>query len=207
VVLAPQALSRSASVVARTGMRYLLRRVTPHYSHTSGLIATVGRMMGDRWGVTAEEVARHYPCDDVISPPVLQLWRGVTVEVPAGDVWPWLCQLRLAPYSYDWLDNLGRRSPRELRGLPDPEPGERFSRMGGRFGVGRVLSVGHDEHLTARIMGAAMSYALIPEGQTTRLVLKIVMKRAHWYTHAIAAGDWPMARRQLKNLKALAEGS
>jgi hypothetical protein len=163
-------------------------------------------MMGDRWGVTDEEVARRYPCDDLVAPPLLQLWRGITVKAPVQDVWPWLCQLRLAPYSYDWLDNLGRRSPQELRGVPDPEPGEPFSCLGGRFDVGRVLSVVHDEHLTAKIMGAAMSYVLIPDGQNTRLVLKIAMTRAHWYTHAIAAGDWPMARRQLKNLKALAEG-
>ena len=98
-------------------------------------------MLGERWGVTDQEVARRYPCDDVLRPPVLQLWRGITVEAPVESVWPWLCQLQLAPYSYDWLDNLGRRSPRELRGVPEPAPGERFSCMGGRFGVGRVLSV------------------------------------------------------------------
>ena len=52
-----------------------------------------------------------------------------------------------------------------------------------------------------------MSYVLIPQDDgSTRLVLKIVLKRERWYAPAVAVGDWPMARRQLKNLKALAEG-
>jgi hypothetical protein len=163
-------------------------------------------VIGQRWGVTDQEVARHYPCDDLLEPPVLSVWRGITVAAPTEAVWPWLCQLRLAPYSYDWLDNLGRRSPRELRGLADPKPGERFSSIGGKFGVGRVLSAVHNEHLTAEILGAVMSYVLIPAGESTRLVLKVVLKSDHWYAPAIALGDWPMARRQLLNLKALAEG-
>jgi hypothetical protein len=162
-------------------------------------------MIGERWGVTDQEVARRYPCDHVVLPPVLQLWRGVTVDASPAEVWPWLCQLRLAPYSYDWLDNLGHRSPRELRGLPDPRPGEPLSCVAGKFRVGRVLSVVHEEHLTASIMGAVMSYVLSPEGGATRLLLKIVMERDRWYAPALAVGDWPMARRQLKNLKALAE--
>jgi hypothetical protein len=162
-------------------------------------------MIGERWGVTDQEVARRYPCDQLVPGPVLQLWRGVTVDATPVEVWPWLCQLRLAPYSYDWLDNLGQRSPRELRGLPDPRPGERFSSIGGRFGVGRVLSVAHEEHLTASIMGAVMSYVLSPEAGVTRLLLKIVVKRDRWYAPALAVGDWPMARRQLTNLKRLAE--
>lgn len=162
-------------------------------------------MIGERWGVTYDEVARRYPCDDVVPSPVLQLWRGITVDACPAEVWPWLCQVRLAPYSYDWLDNLGRRSPGELRGLPDPRPGEAFSCIGGKFGVGRVLSVVREEHLTASILGAVMSYVLNPVGGSTRLLLKIVMERGRWYGPALAVGDWPMARRQLKNFKALAE--
>ena len=158
-----------------------------------------------RWGVSDQEVALRYPCDVLVPSPTLQLWRGVSVDASPAQVWPWLCQLRLAPYSYDWLDNLGRRSPRELRGLPDPRPGEPFSTVGGRFAVGRVLSAVREEHLTASIMGATMSYVLVPQGPATRLLLKIVMDRAPWYAAAVAVGDWPMARRQLKNLKALAE--
>lgn len=170
------------------------------------MVSRTVRVIGERWGVTDEEVAARYPCDEVVPAPAIQLWRGVTVDTPPADVWPWLCQLRLAPYSYDWLDNLGRRSPRDLRGLPAPSPGEPFSRIGGALGVGRVISVVPEEHLTAGIMGAVMSYVLRPQGGSTRLLLKIVMARSRWYTPVVAVGDWPMARRQLKNLKALAEG-
>jgi hypothetical protein len=162
-------------------------------------------LIGERWGVADEEVARRYPCDELMPSPAVQLWRGVTVHASPAAVWPWICQIRLAPYSYDWLDNLGRRSPRELRELPDPQPGERFSCIGGRFGVGRVLSVAHEENLTATILGALMSYVLVPQGASTRLLLKIVMKDNPWYAGPLALGDWPMARRQLKNLKSLAE--
>lgn len=163
------------------------------------------RVIGERWGVTDQEVVRRFPCDDLVASPVLQLWRGVTVDASPAQVWPWLCQLRLAPYSYDWLDNLGHRSPRDLRGLPDPRPGEPFSRVAGKVRVGRVLSVAREQHLTASIMGAVMSYVLTPEGRSTRLLLKIVVEHDHWYNATLAVGDWPMARRQLKNLKSLAE--
>lgn len=164
------------------------------------------RVIGERWNVTDAEVARRYPCDDLVTQPALQVWRGITVDADPEDVWPWLCQLRLAPYSYDVLDNLGRRSPRELRGLPDPVPGEPMSCVGGRFPVGRVLSVVHGQHLTVAVMGAVMSYVVTTEDGPTRLLLKIVMEQRRWYSVPLAVGDWPMARRQLLNFKALAEG-
>jgi hypothetical protein len=162
-------------------------------------------MIADRWGVTAAEVARHYPCDDVVATPVMEVWRGVTVHARPADIWPWLLQVRLAPYSYDWIDNFGRRSPRELLGLADPQPGDRFTRVGERFEVGRVLSVAREEQLTAKILGAVMSYVLVPEGASTRLLLKIVMGSGRWYAPALSLGDLIMARRQLLNFKARAE--
>jgi hypothetical protein len=96
-------------------------------------------MIGDRWGVTESETLRRYPCDDFVSSPVLRAWRGVHIDAPADAVWPWVAQVRLAPYSYDWIDNRGRRSPRELAGLPEPEVGMRFTATGGRA-IGRIAS-------------------------------------------------------------------
>lgn len=164
-------------------------------------------MIGDRWGVSDSEILRAYPCDDFVTSPGLQAWRGVDVEAPAEAVWPWVAQVRLAPYSYDWIDNLGRRSPRELVDLSEPQVGERFTTAGGR-GLGRIVSVEPGNQLTGTIMGAFMSYVLVPQDHDmTRLLLKVVMQTSRWAAVGLSVGDLVMARRQLLNLKLLAERS
>ena len=162
-------------------------------------------MIGDRWGVGDAETIRTYPCDDFVTSPALQAWRGVTVEVSAEAVWPWVTQVRLGPYAYDWIDNRGRRSPRELVGLPEPRVGERFTTAGGRK-LGRIVSVDPGTQLTGTIMGAFMSYVLVPQGDgSTRLLLKVVMQTSRLAALYLTVGDLVMARRQLLNLKLLAE--
>lgn len=163
-------------------------------------------MIADRWGVTDAEIARHYPCDDVVPDPAWQLWRGVTVNASADLVWPWIAQIRLAPYSYDWIDNWGRRSPRSLRGLAEPRAGEHFTTTG-TVKAGTILSVDPGRQLTGRIMGAVMSYVLVPHGETTRLLLKLVARGGRRTVQFAAAGELVMARRQLLNLKRLAEAA
>ncbi|EMD30229.1 hypothetical protein [Amycolatopsis azurea] len=113
-------------------------------------------MIGDRWGVRDDEVAHPYLCDDFVTSPTLRAWRGVSIEAPVEAVWPWVTQVRLAPYSYDWIDNLGRRSPREPVDLPEPRVGDKFTAVGGRQ-LGRIVSVTPGEQLTGVIMGAFMS--------------------------------------------------
>ena len=162
-------------------------------------------MIGDRWGVTDSEISDSYPCDDFVVAPVLRLWRGVRVEAPADALWPWVAQVRLAPYTYDWIDNLGRRSPRELAALPEPRVGDRFTTAGGRE-RGRIVSVEPGRQLTGTIMGAVMSYVLVPlDHDATRLLLKVVARSRRWVAPALSVGDLIMARRQLLNLKRLAE--
>jgi hypothetical protein len=155
--------------------------------------------------VSEDEVLRSYPCDDFVASPTLRAWRGVRVGAPAENVWPWLAQVRLAPYSYDWIDNLGRRSPRELAGLPEPRVGERFTTAGGRE-LGRIVSVELGKQLTATIMGVFMSYVLVPQDDgTTSLLLKVVGRTSRWIVPALSVGDLIMARRQLLNLRQLSE--
>ena len=162
-------------------------------------------MIGDRWGVSDSEVLRPYPCDDFVAAPVLQAWRGIRIEAPAGAVWPWVAQIRLAPYSYDWIDNCGRRSPRELAGLPEPRAADRFTAAGGHP-LGWIVSVDPGSQLTGTIMGAFMSYVLVPQDDgATRLLLKVAARPRRWVAPALSVGDLVMARRQLLNLKQLAE--
>lgn len=161
-------------------------------------------MIADRWGVTDEEVARHYPCDEVIPYPAGQVWRGVTVNASPALVWPWIAQIRLAPYSYDWIDNRGRRSPRSLLNLAEPRAGEHFTTVG-TVRAGRILSVDPGRQLTGRIMGAVMSYVLEPTGETTRLLMKGVVPGGRLIAPFLSVGDLVMARRQLLNFKRLAE--
>ncbi len=161
-------------------------------------------MIGDRWNVTESEVRRRYPCDAIVTDPALQAWRGVTVHARSDRVWPWVGQIRLAPYSYDWIDNLGRRSPQQLVGLPAPAVGEPYTRVAGRP-QGRILALAEGEHLTGEIMGAVMSYVLAPQGTRTRLLFKLVTRRARAISPLLCVGDLVMARRQLLNLARLAE--
>lgn len=162
-------------------------------------------MLGDRWGVTDAETRTSFGCDAVVPDAPMQAWRGVTVGAPADIVWAWVRQLRLAPYSYDWVDNLGRRSPRQRSALSDPAVGDVFTRGMGRD-VGRVLAVEPGREVTARIGPAVMSYRVEPlTDRSSRLLLKLVSRGVRPVTDLLSLGDLPMARRQLLNLKTLAE--
>lgn len=161
-------------------------------------------MIADRWGVTEAETLLRYGCDDLVHAPTLEAWRGVTVDAEPDTVWSRLRQVRLAPYSYDVIDNFGRRSPRERRDLPEPAVGDPFTCALGRD-QGHIVAVEPGRQLTATIMGACMSYIVLPRGGQTRLVVKVVAHTQPWLAPALSLGDLVMARKQLLTLKALAE--
>lgn len=68
------------------------------------------------WNSTAEERQRNFPCDRYISNSDSYdvYFRAVDVKAPPKILFRWLCQLKIAPYSYDWIDNYGKQSPRQL---------------------------------------------------------------------------------------------
>ncbi|WP_210768267.1 SRPBCC family protein [Cellulomonas humilata] len=165
------------------------------------------------WGVTGSEQHRSYPCDDLVPAPAQRLFRGVDVAAPPDVVYRWLCQFRVAPYSYDWIDNAGRRSPR--RPLPwtwDLEVGQTFSR------IFTLVSFATDDHLTVRMNPAgarmfgdvAVTYAVLPSGrERSRLVAVLRSPQPTSRPGAVGAwllawGDLVMMRKQLLTFAHLA---
>ena len=70
---------------------------------------------------------QRYPCDDALPDAEVSTCRAIDIDAPPEVVFRWLCQLQKGPYSYDLLDNLGRRSPRKLvDGMDKLELGQTF---------------------------------------------------------------------------------
>ncbi|HYF71595.1 MAG TPA: hypothetical protein VD864_02175 [Nocardioides sp.] len=160
------------------------------------------------WGATGAEVARAYPADTAVGPDPLLMTRAVDVHAPVELVWRWLCQVAVAPYSYDWIDNRGRRSPRELT------PGADRLVLGQTMAmVFELVSFDAPHQWTAvttargeRMFGpVAMTYAAEPG----RIVCRIAAARRGRVDRVrgrlLAWGDLVMMRKQLHTLRDLAE--
>ncbi len=65
------------------------------------------------WGATPEEIQSPVVGDDLCSAATLIATRSITISAPPQEVFQWILQMgfgRAGWYSYDWLDNLGRKS-------------------------------------------------------------------------------------------------
>jgi len=168
------------------------------------------------WGVTAAERSQPFPCDTRCPGSDEALFRGVGVAAPAEVVFRWLCQLRVAPYSYDWLDNGGRRSPPILTpGLEQLAVGQRVMSIFDlvAFEPGRSITLVNRTRGGARaVFGEVwVSYRVVPgDGRSCRLLAKLLVRYPRgplgWILRGLLPpGDLVMMRRQLLNLKTLAE--
>lgn len=164
------------------------------------------------WGASAADLERPYPADDLLDGPVRSMTRAVDVDAPTDLAWRWLCQISQAPYSYDLLDNRGRRSPRELT------PGADRLEVGQLMMIFRLTSTEPGHHWTgittrgaSRVFGpVAVTYAAELLGrERSRMLCRLVVPAAGLPAQARALllgwGDLVMMRKELLTLKALAE--
>ena len=164
------------------------------------------------WCEPATEVQLLAPASAADARPVV---RSVVVDAPAETVFGWVCQLRRAPYSYDWLDNFGRRSPREadpsLTGL---EVGQSFMTIFELVGFAAPSSVRlrmKEGWPTAAFGAIDLTYSIeAADAERTRLsavmwMLPIGRVLGRTRRYLLAWGDLVMMRKQLRTLAALAE--
>lgn len=70
-------------------------------------------MIFENWGATAAEINGPVVGDDLCPSASLVATRSISIEAPPHEVFPWIRQMgfgRAGWYSYDIIDNLGRKS-------------------------------------------------------------------------------------------------
>jgi hypothetical protein len=174
------------------------------------------------WGTEPQEQSLAFPCDGIIAQPECALFRGITIAARRETVFRWLCQMRAAPYSYDWIDNGGLQSPRQLTpGLDNLAIGQDVMR------IFSLVSFEQNVHLTLRLKtrsrasrtfgDIAVSYVIVPLvdhrlTNSCRLLVKLIAKypaglQGRMMRALLPWGDLIMMRRQLLNFKERAENT
>ncbi|NRQ32392.1 hypothetical protein HII36_11150 [Nonomuraea sp. NN258] len=160
------------------------------------------------WGATEAERAAAYPCDRQVRQPCRTYHRAVDVDASVPLTFRWLCQLTTGDYTY------GRmwRCSRTLT------PGADRLALGQRFMVFDIADFATDDHITGvttpaarRLYGTlAVTYRVAPRPSgLSRLVVRLSVPGDRGLSRRaqgpLALADAIIMRKQLLNLKALAE--
>jgi hypothetical protein len=169
-----------------------------------------------RWGINLAEMRNErWPNaqrDNLV--PEETWYRAVTVNAPVETVFRWICQLRAAPYSYDWIDNFGRRSPRHLiDGLDQLRTGQEVMMIFRvhEFSNGRSITIVPWAPPKLLCSDLRITYRCAPVGTNqSRLIVRVqICYPKHLFRSIIRQllppGDLVMMRKQLLTLKHLAE--
>lgn len=174
------------------------------------------------WGSRKEERKQVFTCDRIVRNKNGGYFRAVDVSAPPEIVYKWICQMKAAPYSYDKLDNGGRKSPQQLiPGMDKLKIGEKMMTI---FTIGHFIP---NQEVTLIMdvppkpydrfyVPTAITYRLISKkvGKQlyTRIIVKYVAewKKTFWGTAEklfVIVADFIMMRKQLLNFKYLSERS
>ncbi|MBA2774650.1 MAG: hypothetical protein H0U36_11490 [Nocardioidaceae bacterium] len=171
------------------------------------------RPSAQHWGTTRAEREATYPCERYATRPYRRYLRAVDVDADLAVLFRWVCQVKVAPYSYDWIDNGGRQSPRQLT------PGAEKLAVGQAFIVGTIVEFETGCHITAvgtpkaaRIFGPiTLTYQVREQGTGSRLTVALTVSASSLpgrvRRELLGWGDLVMMRKQLLTLKACAEAS
>ncbi|KAB2878914.1 hypothetical protein F9K33_11150 [bacterium] len=168
------------------------------------------------WGMLFGEESLPFPCDAVADTFDGIYFRGITIHAEPAVIFQWLTQMRIAPYSYDWINNLGRTSPRRL--LKD-QPDLRFGQT--MMHIFDVVQFNPSYDLTLRVKSRSfgkflfgdilLSYRIISiDDHSSRLLVKIKRKfnrgpLGFFMRYFLPWANLIMHRKQLMLFKELSE--
>ena len=172
------------------------------------------------WGSKPEERKLPFTADRFVKNQNGRYFRAVDIDAPASLVYQWICQMKVAPYSYDRLDNKGKQSPQCLT------PGVEKLTIGDKMMT--IFNVDHfipNKEVTltmdvppkpydAFYVPTAITYRILPARDGLKDHCRVVVKYVASWKHTllgqverlfIIVADFIMMRRQLLNFKQLAE--
>lgn len=155
------------------------------------LLATVYlvliRPLALHWGATSEEVAQQMPEDGIVSHPVFDATRAITIEGRPEDIWPWLAQMgyrRAGYYGYDLIENIG--SPRGIRSARTILPAFQNPKPGDELPISAVASIVYSSIQPGHFLvwrdpkeppNGVFVWKLVPiDGSHTRLISRIRLR-------------------------------
>ena len=169
-------------------------------------------MIFQYWGATTEEIHGSIVGDNLCRDATLIATRSITISAPPKDVFPWIRQMgfgRAGWYSYDWIDNLGRKSATKVHEeWQSVESGDKIPSGPISFTAAIVEAPRHFV-LEIKSLGKkspklhfTLAYELREDPQGTRLVTRM---RSHiklpfgslFERFILGPGDGIMLRRQL----------
>jgi len=167
------------------------------------------------WGATPDEISGPVVGDEICDNAHVSVTRCITIPAPPHEVFPWIRQMGFGQagwYSYDWIDNLGRKSATTINAE------WQFAESGSRVPGGPidfeavivdaprafVLRVRPGGRVSKR-MSFTLAYELRDNPSGTRLVTRMRARTnapggALFDRLLLAPGDGIMVRKQLRTL-------
>ncbi len=174
-------------------------------------------MLFEHWGATEAERSEPLPGDELVAEAPVSATRSISLRAEPDEVFGWLAQMgfgRAGWYSYDLVDNLGRRSADRLvpswqvRAAGDTVPGGPIA-----FDVTHLDRPDHlvlavlDRTMPGHRIDFSLAYRLRsrpePDGGTrlvSRARMRVTGPLGRPATIALGIGDGLMVRRQLLGL-------
>jgi hypothetical protein len=172
-------------------------------------------MFLQNWGATPDEILEPVVGDEICTNAHVSVTRCITISAAPHEVFPWIRQMGFGQagwYSYDWIDNLGRKSATTIH------PEWQFAVSGSRVPGGPidfeaaivdeprsfVLRVKPGGRVSKRV-SFTLAYELRDHLAGTRLITRMRARTnapcgSLFDRFLLAPGDGIMVRKQLRTL-------